>query len=302
MRLAVTGREGQVVRSLGERASAHGHEIVTLARPELDLGGHEQAIIAAVASVRPDAIISAAAYTAVDRAEDEVDAAFAVNEGGARALARAARELSLPIVHISTDYVFDGRKTSPYTEEDTPAPAGVYGASKLAGERAVMSETPDCAILRTAWVYSPFGSNFVKTMLRLAADRDEVAVVADQCGNPTSALDIADGALAVAEHLIADDLPKLRGIFHMTAAGEASWAEFAEQIFAVSAGLGGPSAQVRRIDSSQFPTRASRPANSRLDCAKLERIHGVRLPDWHISLEQVLRRLIANSNSEGPKK
>ena len=299
MRFAVTGREGQVVRSLRERAAARGHEVMSLARPELDLSGSADAIIAAVASVSPDAIISAAAYTAVDKAEDEPETAFAVNEAGARALARAARELSIPIVHLSTDYVFDGRKNSPYSEEDLPAPAGVYGASKLAGEQAVVAETPDCAILRTAWVYSPFGSNFVKTMLRLASERDEVAVVADQHGNPTSALGVADGALSVAENLMASKAPQLRGIFHTTAAGEASWAEFAEEIFAVSAELGGPSATVRHIDSSQFPTRAKRPANSRLDCSRIARAHGVCLPDWRISLKEVLHRLLGTSNSDG---
>ena len=296
MRFAVTGREGQVVRSLRERAAARGHEVVPLGRPELDLSGSADAINAAVASASPDAIISAAAYTAVDKAEDEPDVAFAVNEEGARALARAARELSIPIVHLSTDYVFDGRKSSPYSEEDSPAPAGTYGASKRAGEQAVMAETPDCAIVRTAWVYSPFGSNFVKTMLRLAGERDEIAVVADQHGNPTSALDVADGALSVAANLVAQRAPQLRGVFHMAAAGEASWAEFAGEIFAVSAELGGPSAQVKHIDSSQFPTRAVRPANSRLNSSRIARVHGVCLPDWQISLKEVLRRLLGTSN------
>lgn len=299
MRFAVTGREGQVVRSLRERAPARGHEVVPLGRPELDLSGSADAIIAAVASVSPSAIISAAAYTAVDNAEDEPDAAFAVNEGGARALARAARALSIPIVHLSTDYVFDGRKNSPYSEEDLPAPACVYGSSKRAGEQAVLAETSDCAILRTAWVYSPFGSNFVKTMLRLAQERDEVAVVANQHGNPTSALDVADGALSVAANLVTDDAPQLRGIFHMTAAGEASWAEFAEEIFAGSAELGGPTARVRHIDSSQFPTRAIRPENSLLDCSRIAQVHGVCLPDWQISLKDVLRRLLGTSKQTG---
>ena len=301
MRFAVTGREGQVVRSLVERASARGHEIFSLGRPELDLSGDEKAIVAAVAGVRPDAVISAAAYTAVDKAEDEANAAFTVNEGGAHALGRAARELGVPIVHLSTDYVFDGRKATPYVEEDSPTPASVYGASKLAGERAIATETPNYAILRTAWVYSPFASNFVKTMLRLGRDRDEVSVVADQCGNPTSALDIADGAMSVAANLVVDSDPHLRGTFHMTGAGEASWAQFAEAIFAASAELGGPAAKVRRIGTAQFPTRAARPANSRLDCTRLDRIHGVQLPNWRTALQEVVHRLVVQSSIEGLK-
>jgi len=194
MRIAVTGREGQVVRSLVDR-SAGSCEIIPVGRPELDLAGSAESIAAAIAAVRPDALVSAAAYTQVDKAESEPDLAFAINEGGAGAVARAARTLRIPLIHLSTDYVFDGTKRTPYVEEDETAPTGVYGASKLAGEQAVLAEHDDCAVLRTAWVYSPFGANFAKTMLRLAGDREEVAVVADQRGNPTSALDIADGIL-----------------------------------------------------------------------------------------------------------
>lgn len=188
--------------------------------------------------------------------------------------------------------MFDGRKASPYVEEDETGPTSVYGASKLAGERAVLAEHGNSAILRTAWVYSPFGSNFVKTMLRLAAERDEVAVVADQRGNPTSALDIADGVLSVAANLRGNEEPMQRGIFHMTAAGEASWAEFAETVFASSAVAGGPSAHVKHIGSADYPTAATRPVNSRLDCSKLARTHGVRLPEWRQSVMSVVSRLI----------
>lgn len=292
MRMVVTGREGQVVRSLKERAAGRQIEIICLGRPGLDLAGPAGAIIEAVAIAQPSVIVSAAAYTQVDKAEADHDLAFRVNASGPEALARCAFELDVPIVHLSTDYVFDGSKGSPYSEVDPTGPRGVYGASKLKGEDAVLSTQPNCAVLRTAWVYSPFGANFVKTMLRLARDRDEVRVVADQRGNPTSALDIADGLLAVAGNLVRNDEPGLRGLFNMTAGGEASWAELAEAVFAASAELGGPSAMVTRIATIEYPTPARRPANSRLDSSKLARVHGVSLPDWRQSVKQVVKRLL----------
>ena len=298
MRIVVTGREGQVVSSLVERGPRQGHDIIPLGRPELDLAGDPPSIIAALEAARPDAIVSAAAYTAVDKAESEADLAFAINEHGAAAVACAARRLLVPLVHLSTDYVFDGSKASPYSEEDATGPTGAYGATKLAGEDAVLAEHKNCAVLRTAWVYSPSGANFGKTMLRLGADRDEVRVVADQIGNPTSALGIADGVLAVAANLPAGDDPAHRGIFHMSAVGEASWAELAEAIFAASAEAGGPSATVTRITTADYPTPARRPANSRLDCSKLARAHGVRLPQWRHSVKEVVSRLVKDAHSK----
>ncbi|MEN2786379.1 dTDP-4-dehydrorhamnose reductase [Sphingomonas qilianensis] len=291
MRIAVTGREGQVVRALIERGGAAGHVVLPLGRPELDLTSSAAAIHAAIAAVHPDVIVSAAAHTAVDRAESERDLAFSINATGAEAVAQAARSLGVPLVHLSTDYVFDGTKPTPYVESDATGPSGIYGASKLAGEKLVRAAQPDSAVLRTAWVYSPFGANFVKTMLRLAETRDELGVVADQRGNPTSALDIADGVIAVAAHLVADPDPALRGIFHMTGGGEASWAELAEAIFVASAAAGGPSAMVRAIPTTDYPTPAPRPANSRLDCTLLEARHGVRLRDWPMALRAVVARL-----------
>jgi dTDP-4-dehydrorhamnose reductase len=289
--MIVTGREGQVVRSLAERASGTVH-VVPLGRPELDLAGPAEAIVGAIIAAQPDVIVSAAAYTQVDKAERERDLAFAINESGPKAIARAARELGVPLIHLSTDYVFDGAKSSPYIEEDPTGPTGVYGASKLAGEQAVLAEHSDCAVLRTAWVYSPFGGNFVKTMLRLASNRGEIAVVADQRGNPTSALDIADGILLVAANMLGSDDKVLRGVFHMTGEGDASWAEFAEAIFAASDAAGGPSAGVRPIGSADYPTAARRPANSRLDSTKIARAHRVSLPDWQSSMKTVVSRLV----------
>lgn len=292
MRIAVTGREGQVVQSLIERGLGSGHDIVPVGRPALDLAGDEGSIASALSSVSPDVIVSAAAFTAVDGAEAEPEMAFAVNERGAAAVARTAASLGIPLVHLSTDYVFDGTKASPYVETDVTGPTSIYGASKLAGETAVLAAHDNAAILRTAWVYSPFGANFVKTMLRVASDRDEISVVADQLGNPTSALDIADGVIRVAANLASSSSPELRGVFHMTAAGEASWADFAEAIFAASRACEGPTAEVRRITTADYPTPATRPANSRLDCSKLQRAHGFALPGWRRSLPFVVERLV----------
>lgn len=291
LRIAVTGKSGQVVTALIERGTAAGHEVIALGRPELDLAD-PASVASALEAVAPDVVVSAAAYTAVDKAEAESDLAHAVNGVGAGSVARAAKALGVPVVHVSTDYVFDGTLDRAYVEGDETGPTGVYGASKLAGEQAVLAAHGDNAvILRVAWVYSPFGGNFVKTMLRLAGDRDEISVVADQIGNPTSALDIADGILMVAANLVTDTNPALRGVFHMTASGEASWADFAAGIFTASAAQGGPSARVRPISTAEYPTPATRPANSRLDCARIAVVHGVTLPDWRGSLKTVVSRL-----------
>lgn len=291
MRIAVTGKQGQVVTSLLERGPALGVEILAIGRPEFDLGDPD-GVVRAIAAARPDAVVSAAAYTAVDKAESEPDAAFAINATGAGAVADAAATLGIPVLHLSTDYVFDGAKTSPYVETDPTGPISAYGRSKLAGETLVAAATPNHAILRTAWVYSPFGANFLKTMLRLAESRDIVRVVADQHGQPTSALDIAGAVIAVAKRLATDADPALRGIFHMTASGEATWADFAAAIFAGLTLRGGKSVAVERITTADYPTPASRPANSRLDCSKLGNAHGVVLPEWRTAMETVLDRLI----------
>jgi dTDP-4-dehydrorhamnose reductase len=292
MRIVVTGSQGQVVQSLIERAKDTEAQVIALGRPLLDLA-NPAAVLPAIEAAGADIIVSAAAYTAVDRAEEDQEAAYAVNAAGAGAVAQAASVLGVPIIHLSTDYVFNGRKDVPYLETDATDPLGVYGASKLAGENAVQAACANSVILRTAWVYSPFGNNFVKTMLRLAGQRDELGVVADQLGNPTSALDIADGVLSVAANLLADSAPGLRGIFHMTGAGEASWAEFAEAIFAASQAQRRQAARVKPITTAEYPTPAPRPANSRLDCGKLAHVHGVRLPQWRESMKLVVATLLA---------
>jgi dTDP-4-dehydrorhamnose reductase len=295
MKIAVTGTVGQVVTSLIERGAASGHDVVAIGRPDLDLAD-PASVVRALEAAAPDVIVSAAAYTAVDKAETESDLAHAVNGAGAGAVAQAAKALGVPLIHISTDYVFDGTSNRPYVESDATGPTGVYGASKLAGEQAVLNTHDNSAVLRVAWVYSPFGGNFVKTMLRLAADRDELGVVGDQVGNPTSALAIADGIIKVATNMVADGSPELRGVFHMTAQGEGSWADFAEEIFAASAARGGPSASVRHIGTADYPTPATRPANSRLECGLIAKAHGVTLPDWRTSLDVVMDRLQPAAN------
>lgn len=294
-RMVVTGREGQVVRSLRERGSLDGRfEVIALGRPTLDLDDPD-GIGAAFQQVQPDVIISAAAYTAVDRAETDEAAAHVINAVAAGRIGAAAALLGVPVIHLSTDYVFDGEKPEPYVETDLVGPTSAYGRTKLAGERAVAEATGNHAILRTAWVYSPFGRNFLKTMLQLAESRDHINVVDDQVGNPTSALDIADGILAVAGNLLQSDAPLLRGTFHMTASGAASWADFATEIFSASARHGGPRAEVGRIPSSAYPTPARRPANSRLDCGKLERTHGVRLGEWKQATAETVERLVKDN-------
>ena len=293
MKVLVTGREGQVARSLAERGVAAGVEVAFLSRPELDLGhmaAVEAATRAAIERERPDVLVSAAAYTAVDAAENDAETARAVNAEAPGRLASAAFAAGLPIVHVSTDYVFDGSLDRPYREDDPVAPLGVYGMTKEAGERGVREANADHAILRTAWVTSPFGKNFVKTMLHVAETRDELSVVADQHGNPTSALDIADGILAVSRALV--EGRGNAGTYHMSAAGEATWADLAEHVFAVSREAGGPYASVKRITTAEYPTPAARPANSRLDCVCIAEVFDVRLPEWRDSQAAIVRRLV----------
>lgn len=290
MRVVVTGARGQVATALVERAPPE-IAVVTLSRPDFSLEDRAS-VLAGVEAAQPDVVINAAAFTAVDKAESEEDLAMRVNAEGAGHVAEAAAAAGAPLLHLSTDYVFDGALDRPYREDDATGPTGAYGRSKLAGEKRVAAFCPNSAILRTAWVYSPFGANFVRTMLRLNETREEVGVVADQRGNPTSALDIADALLVVARRLHDDPSPALRGVFHMTGGGEATWADFAEAIFAGAHSRGRRLTRVRRIASSEYPTPARRPANSRLDNARLRRVHNVALPDWRASLRTCVARLV----------
>ena len=297
MRIAVTGRTGQLVQSLLARAETASVTVIPVGRPELDLAQPE-GVRQALANTQPDCIVNAAAYTAVDKAETEPDVAMRINGDGAGAVAAAAAALGVPLIQISTDYVFDGMAPQPWRESDATAPLSAYGRSKLAGEEAVTASDADWTILRTAWVYSPYGANFVKTMLRLAETRDEIGVVSDQLGSPTSASDLAGAVIAIAKTLVAR--PKdalLRGVFHAAGTGEASWADLAEAAFAASSALGGPSARVRRIATIDYPTPARRPSNSRLDCGLLAERHGLRLPLWQDSVKTCVAALLAQPKS-----
>lgn len=290
LRLAVTGLKGQVVSALIERAPKD-VEIIALGRPQFDLE-MRTAVLASLRHARCDAIINAAAYTAVDKAESEPDLAMRINGEGAGHVAEAAAELGLPLLHLSTDYVFDGALGRPYREDDPTGPTGAYGRSKLLGEEKIAATHGDHAILRTAWVYSPYGANFVKTMLRLGESRDEISVVADQLGNPTSAIDIADALVLIARRLVSDNSTSLRGIFHLTGQGDASWADMAEATFAAAERYGRKPVRVARITTANYPTPARRPANSRLDNEKLAARYGVTLPPWRESLENCVARLL----------
>jgi len=291
MKVLVTGWEGQLARCLRDR-SGPGLDIVALGRPELDIT-QADSVSRAIAATRPDIVVNAAAYTAVDRAEDDSEAAFLVNAVGAGNVARAAAAAGIPVVQVSTDYVFPGSGDAPYAETDAVAPLGVYGRSKREGEVAVAEANADHMILRTAWVYSPHGANFVKTMLRLAGDREVVNVVADQVGSPTSAHDLADAILVACRHALSSPGGSdWRGTFHVVAQGTASWADFAAEIFRQSAARGGPSARVEPIATSQYPTRAQRPAYSVLDTSKFAVTFGHRLPDWRDGLDRSLTELL----------
>lgn len=282
-RIMVAGATGQVARCLAATNLAEGVELQTFGRPALDIAD-EQSVRRVVAEYGPDIVINAAAYTAVDMAETERDIAAAVNAKGAGYLAEAASSIGAPILHISTDYVFDGSKPAPYIESDPVAPLGAYGQTKYAGELAVADANANHVILRTAWVYSAHGKNFVKTMLRLAESRDEVSVVADQYGSPTYAPDIAATLIAITDLYRADQDALKRGVFHMVGSGEANWAVFAEGIFELSGKRGGPTATVNHISTAEYPTPAARPKNSRLGGTRLKNQYNLSLPSWTDSL------------------
>ena len=292
MRIVVTGRQGQIARALFEAGTALGIEVTTVGRPELDLAEPET-IEPVLRAASPDVVVNAAAYTAVDQAESEPEIAAKINKAGAGAVAAAAKALGAPIIHLSTDYVFDGAKTSAYVEDDPVAPASAYGASKLAGEQAVAAANCDHLILRTSWVYAPYGKNFVRTMLALAETREEVRVVADQHGCPTYAPDIAQAIIRIAQNLLKDRSdPRIRGIFHLAGSGETTWAGLADAIFEYLAGRSRRRPILTPITSAEYPTPARRPANSRLNCAKLASMHGIELPHWQQSLTTCLKRLV----------
>jgi dTDP-4-dehydrorhamnose reductase len=289
MRLVVTGRHGQVARALALVAEGDPAVTVTaIGRPELDLG-RPDTVAAALGAARPDVVVNAAAFTAVDRAEAEEDAAMQINRDGAAAVAGAARALGARLIHLSTDYVFSGDKAGPYVETDAVGPLGAYGRSKLAGEQAVRQANPGALILRTAWVFSPFGTNFVNTMLRIGRERPQVRVVDDQVGNPTSALDLAAAILRLTQLLEGDS----GDTYHLCGEGDVTWCGFAREIFRASAEFGGPAPEVVAITTADYPTAARRPRNSRLDCSRFRSHFGFGLGPWQVATRDTVRRLLA---------
>ncbi|MBF9031173.1 dTDP-4-dehydrorhamnose reductase [Rhodobacterales bacterium HKCCE3408] len=279
--ILVFGRTGQVATALARDA-----DVIALGREMADLTD-PAACAAIIRERRPQAVINAAAYTAVDKAESEEAIAHVINAEAPGAMAQAAAELGVPFVHISTDYVFDGSGSgaAPWRPDDATGPLGAYGRTKLAGEDAVRAAGGVHVILRTAWVFSATGANFVKTMLRLGATRDELGIVADQIGGPTPADAIADACLTIARKLMT--APDLSGTYHFSGAPDTSWAGFARTIFE-AADL---SVRVNEIATSDYPTPAARPANSRLDCSATDAAFGIPRPDWRAALRAVIQEL-----------
>lgn len=284
MRLLVFGHSGQVATELRRQAAARAIALTALPRAEADLAD-PQACAARIAEADADVILNAAAYTAVDRAEDEEPLATTVNGAAPGAMARAAAARALPFLHVSTDYVFDGTRPTPWPEDAPTAPLGAYGRSKLAGEQAVAAAGGPHVILRTAWVFSAHGSNFVKTMLRLSETRDTVSVVDDQYGGPTPAAAIASALLTIAEAFCSGRGQS--GVFHLCGTPRTTWAEFARETLSRA----GRDTTVQSIPTTDYPTPAARPMNSALDCHKIHQIYGVPQPDWRAGLDAVLHEL-----------
>ena len=282
--LLVIGANGQVGWDVNRQACAAGLSCLALSRAQLDITNRDL-VFRTVEQVRPTCVVNAAAYTAVDKAEDDAETAYAVNRDGAKSLAAACAAVGASLIHISTDYVFDGEKSAPYKEDDAVAPLGVYGASKLAGEEAVRGHCSEHIILRTSWVYGRHGHNFVRTMLRLGRERDSLRVVDDQFGSPTFAGDLSAAILKLVSDLRCGAWPDGGfGTFHCAGHGITTWCEFARAIFRRA-----PSPPViEAIGTVEYPTPAKRPRNSALDCTKLAHVHGIVLRPWETALEAIL--------------
>ncbi len=288
--ILVTGGNGQLALAL--EAAATG-PLRRVGRPAFDFDRPES-IAAAVAAADPWLVVNAAAYTAVDAAESHVEAAWRANRDGPAELARLCAAAGIPLIHVSTDYVFDGSKGAPYLETDPTAPLGVYGASKLGGEQAVLASGARAIILRTAWVYSPTGKNFVRTMLNLGQSHDRLSVVADQRGNPTTAADLAALILGIADRLARDGWDdRFAGVFHAVGSGETTWHGLATAVFQEAARHGLARPEVVPITTADWPTPVRRPADSRLDCTRLGAVFGLRLPPWRDSLARTIDTIFA---------
>jgi dTDP-4-dehydrorhamnose reductase len=290
--ILITGGSGQLGHALQALATEQGVAFQAVSRPEFDFERPES-IDACFHAASPALVINAAAYTAVDAAESNLAAATAGNHTGPLRLAQLCKAADIPLIHVSTDYVFDGNKGAPYVEDDATAPTGVYGATKRDGEDAIMASGADAIILRTAWVYAAHGKNFARTMLGAARRFPTLRVVADQRGTPTAAPDLAAAILSISLKIRQDGWQDgFRGIYHATGTGETTWHGFATRIFEIAAGAGLPPPVVTPITTADWPTPAKRPADSRLDCGKLTRVFGCRLPDWQDSVGPIVRQLM----------
>ncbi len=287
--ILVTGGGGQVATELAARAA---DKVVRVGRPAFDFD-RPDSIAETFHSVRPTLVVNAAAWTAVDAAEANADAAARANRDGPAELARLCAEAGIPLIHISTDYVFDGLKGQPYTEDDATSPTGVYGATKLAGEQAALDAWNQVVVLRTSWVYAAAGKNFVRTMLNAALKTDTLRVVGDQRGCPTNAGDLADAILAIATQLEAGWQPQYGGIYHAAGTGETTWHGLAVAAFEEATRHGRTMPTVNAIKTADWPTPAARPADSRLDCSKMARVFGVRLPPWRPSLARTVDAMLS---------
>ncbi|QHJ10233.1 dTDP-4-dehydrorhamnose reductase [Paraglaciecola mesophila] len=286
MKVLIIGKNGQLGWELGHRAPETGIDVFAYGSSELDITQSGE-IAKVFKSIKPDVAINCAAYTAVDKAESDKENAFLVNETGAINVAYACKEIGARLLHVSTDFVFDGTKHSPYTVTDTPNPLGVYGASKLAGELGVQNALPEAVIVRTAWVYSTHGNNFVKTMLRLMQEKPQLGIVSDQIGTPTYAAGLADWLWSVVNQ------GDIKGMYHWTDAGVASWYDFAVAIqeLAIEKGLLSKAIPILPIYATQYPTPAKRPAYSVIDKTTAENDTGIQTIHWRKQLSSMLEQL-----------
>ena len=298
MKVLQLGQAGQLARELIVRAARDGVELKSLSRDDVDLSRPEIVESILLSEADFDVLVISAAYTAVDKAEEEEGLAHIVNGDSVAAAARACARRKIPVIHISTDYVFDGQNPSPYTPDHPVSPVSAYGRSKLAGEKALAEIQPKHVIIRTAWVYSPYGKNFVKTMLRVGAQHPELRVVDDQRGCPTAAGDLADAILSVAQRCVVDPTPMCWGVFHYGGKGVVSWCEFARAIFEISQPKLQLLPSVVPISTSEYPTPAKRPENSSLECSKILDVYGIETKSWREALGETLAELARRESGE----
>ena len=291
MKILITGAQGQVGKELSAISINKGFDVVAAGRVDLDIT-ETQIVEEYISQHQPDIVINAAAHTAVDKAESEQDLAFAINHNGAKNIALACSKLTIPLLHISTDYVFDGSQSDPYSENDAVSPLGVYGESKWQGEEVIRKNLESHIILRVAWVFGAQGNNFVKTMLRLGKDRDELNVVADQFGGPSPAKNIAETLINLVEQY-QKDKTLTWGTYHYCGKSKTTWYDFATEIFklAFEIGLLDKKVKVNPITTAEYPTPAKRPSNSMLNCTKLKTTFGIDMPEWKDALKKVLTEL-----------